>query len=384
MQLKSLLVRVGHQSVDPHILGSGILLVDSSTLSELSRRRAEPPPGWYGWCHLRRFARQNDWPTDLTKLGLSPDSNYRFAIRNNWFICSECCRPCDVDNGAYIWKTCKTCRPCIETFVFPHKTSLKDWLRAWFSRRTWLARLGIFESDKYPDLATHMRFKLCAISNHLQLPRLFASFEGIFVRSSLAMSPLRAFCAYCGRHANTLDHLIPCAKGGQHVAENLVPACKKCNSTKHTKTGREFVRELRLRNRMPPPTNENIILRREQEYLDLYGDLSESDIRYFKRDLDNALSPPFLRETYRYKPTSEETQSRTRSSARFEGSQLLVGELVIAESLPRPLHNFQINVRSVLSHRVASGPSALNLRVKPAELDAGVGGGELPVHFRLG
>jgi 5-methylcytosine-specific restriction endonuclease McrA len=40
-------------------------------------------------------------------------------------------------------------------------------------------------------------------------------------------------CQYCGNQKDlTLDHLIPKAKGGKTSWNNLVTACKKCNSTK--------------------------------------------------------------------------------------------------------------------------------------------------------
>ncbi|MCK5104072.1 MAG: HNH endonuclease [Cyclobacteriaceae bacterium] len=40
-------------------------------------------------------------------------------------------------------------------------------------------------------------------------------------------------CQYCGRERElTLDHLIPKAKGGKTSWNNLVTACKKCNSKK--------------------------------------------------------------------------------------------------------------------------------------------------------
>ena len=47
----------------------------------------------------------------------------------------------------------------------------------------------------------------------------------------------RYACQYCGRQTRdlTLDHVIPRHRGGLHVWENLVSACKVCN---HRKAGR--------------------------------------------------------------------------------------------------------------------------------------------------
>jgi 5-methylcytosine-specific restriction endonuclease McrA len=40
-------------------------------------------------------------------------------------------------------------------------------------------------------------------------------------------------CQYCGTQKDlTLDHLVPKAKGGKTTWNNLVTACKKCNSLK--------------------------------------------------------------------------------------------------------------------------------------------------------
>lgn len=40
-------------------------------------------------------------------------------------------------------------------------------------------------------------------------------------------------CVYCGGPSNTLDHFIPIKRGGPNAEWNLVPACKKCNSSKN-------------------------------------------------------------------------------------------------------------------------------------------------------
>ena len=40
-------------------------------------------------------------------------------------------------------------------------------------------------------------------------------------------------CHYCRkRRVLTIDHVIPLSKGGKHLKENIVPACRSCNSTK--------------------------------------------------------------------------------------------------------------------------------------------------------
>ena len=47
-------------------------------------------------------------------------------------------------------------------------------------------------------------------------------------------------CAYCGKDFNisnlpTRDHIIPISAGGNNVEENVVPACRECNSKKGAK-----------------------------------------------------------------------------------------------------------------------------------------------------
>jgi hypothetical protein len=45
-----------------------------------------------------------------------------------------------------------------------------------------------------------------------------------------------ARCSYCGRTDQiVLDHLIPRAAGGRDAGDNLLPACKSCNSSKGSK-----------------------------------------------------------------------------------------------------------------------------------------------------
>ena len=43
-------------------------------------------------------------------------------------------------------------------------------------------------------------------------------------------------CAYCGKEEPlTQDHFMPLSKGGEYSHNNIIPACKSCNSSKHDK-----------------------------------------------------------------------------------------------------------------------------------------------------
>lgn len=57
-------------------------------------------------------------------------------------------------------------------------------------------------------------------------------------RARIALSRRSVFvrdhhrCQYCGGAAENLDHVVPRSRGGQHVWENVVASCRRCNATK--------------------------------------------------------------------------------------------------------------------------------------------------------
>lgn len=42
----------------------------------------------------------------------------------------------------------------------------------------------------------------------------------------------RGRCAYCAGRADTMDHVVPRSRGGEHCWENVVAACRPCNARK--------------------------------------------------------------------------------------------------------------------------------------------------------
>lgn len=39
-------------------------------------------------------------------------------------------------------------------------------------------------------------------------------------------------CQYCGGRAESIDHVLPRSRGGEHTWENVVAACRRCNTKK--------------------------------------------------------------------------------------------------------------------------------------------------------
>jgi 5-methylcytosine-specific restriction endonuclease McrA len=52
-------------------------------------------------------------------------------------------------------------------------------------------------------------------------------------------------CQYCGAAAENVDHVIPKSRDGRHVWDNVVAACRRCNSKKESRMPHEA--GLRLR-----------------------------------------------------------------------------------------------------------------------------------------
>jgi 5-methylcytosine-specific restriction endonuclease McrA len=58
-------------------------------------------------------------------------------------------------------------------------------------------------------------------------------------------------CQYCGATAENLDHVVPRSRGGAHSWDNVVAACRRCNSRKENRLIEDV--GLRLARRPVPP-----------------------------------------------------------------------------------------------------------------------------------
>ena len=121
------------------------------------------------------------------------------------------------------------------------------------------------------------------------------SMHSLFDDERLKMTLPQA-CCYCGSRENlTLDHLIPRIKGGPDEADNLVWACRTCNSSKQ---GRDLLEWMQSRSAFPSI----LLLRRylkivtrycqQQGCLDMYlSELGDVNLPFDLRRLPDRFPP---------------------------------------------------------------------------------------------
>jgi 5-methylcytosine-specific restriction endonuclease McrA len=61
----------------------------------------------------------------------------------------------------------------------------------------------------------------------------------------------RHTCQYCGERAESIDHIMPRSRGGEHAWENVVAACRRCNTRKMNRLPSEA--GLKLMHKPAPP-----------------------------------------------------------------------------------------------------------------------------------
>jgi uncharacterized phage protein (TIGR02220 family) len=91
-------------------------------------------------------------------------------------------------------------------------------------------------------------------------------------------------CAYCGimfgeSNGPTIDHMTPLILGGQHIVENIVPSCGKCNSSKRNKTIEEFA-----------PDKASIIRKRQCKLQGKLQGISESKLQRKSISISTSIS----------------------------------------------------------------------------------------------
>lgn len=109
--------------------------------------------------------------------------------------------------------------------------SVKDAMRLLFKNKA-----HVIEESPYTFDTTYKSYPVPYIIimnyqvkvNHKAQERLYTR-RGVLLRDNYE-------CAYCGKHANTIDHVLPRSLGGVDSYENCVAACLSCNNKKSNLT----------------------------------------------------------------------------------------------------------------------------------------------------
>ncbi|MFD2756995.1 HNH endonuclease [Gulosibacter faecalis] len=112
-------------------------------------------------------------------------------------------------------------------------------------------KASMLEADEAVPLRSqtreYARPRVILLTRYVRIPmarRMPVSRKGVLRRDDNC-------CAYCGRFANTIDHVQPRSRGGRDTWENLVACCLRCNNVKGDRTPEEMGWQLRHRPSAP-------------------------------------------------------------------------------------------------------------------------------------
>ncbi|RED56031.1 HNH endonuclease [Cohnella lupini] len=89
-----------------------------------------------------------------------------------------------------------------------------------------------------PELAiTLVRERAAVVVNRNTIRRIYANKEfRLFI-----LKRDHYICHFCGQYGDTIDHMLPRAKGGHTTPDNCVCACNECNQSKADRDLEEFI-----------------------------------------------------------------------------------------------------------------------------------------------
>jgi len=102
---------------------------------------------------------------------------------------------------------------------------------------------GFFHSER-TDFPEPSVVRLCHFVKVPYQARIALNRRAVFARDGHR-------CQYCGAAAENIDHVIPRSRGGEHTWENVVAACRPCNSRKQDRMLHETSFSLRRKPTAP-------------------------------------------------------------------------------------------------------------------------------------
>lgn len=173
-------------------------------------------------------------------------------------VCKKCVRLLENSefkkNTSYKSGFSSSCKDCCRAYVEKHRErdapKLKEYRRKYYLQRrgTILEIMRARTADeRRPSRARYYakhREKIVAKSIDTVHARRAQRKDGSFSREEwhAKLAEYEHRCAYCMVSAKlSRDHVVPLSRGGEHSARNIVPCCKRCNSSKNNKLISEWI-----------------------------------------------------------------------------------------------------------------------------------------------
>lgn len=177
---------------------------------------------------------------------------------------SKCCTTCGVIKQVsdFYWRKDRghagVCKQCTDAghraYVAAHAAKVSDYKKRWQAENA--ERVSKHKSAKYavdgPAKAAKLAAAIAwaannperrsAIAQNYKHRRRAQEQGGITSGELMAWKKAQPkVCYWCGKKcAPTVDHYMPLSKGGPHEVENLVIACRPCNTKKNSKDPEQF------------------------------------------------------------------------------------------------------------------------------------------------
>jgi len=323
-RIRDISSRFQPSDINQHMFGGDSALrinEPKHTGSGFCAKRPEPPEGWvltpvcrYGWFHdhLCWF---------LERSGVRPLSRFGIFHPPGMALCTLCWRVMPEGGPP---RRLSTCGECADSFCIESPSSIRETMRAWALSTLSATQWGRWVHEDVranPGQVNWFDFDW-------QLKCVKSISDGA--------------CAYCGAEATGLDHIVPVSKGGENVAENLVPACTWCNSSKGVRTAREFAPRAKCL------TFIEAVLARQSFYESTYQEVGIEDRRGLMEPMLGRTRSVFVGAKLQYQPLpSERWTPHNRDLRPKPGSQVILTKFDwrgwFCKVYPRGRKDYRIN-----------------------------------------
>lgn len=183
---------------------------------------------------------------------------------NGWKVCSKCREKKLVSEFNKAAHTsdgfCYQCSTCLQAYREEHREEARAYSQARYEKRRaeLLAQSAVnYQVHREEILAQHKVYRATeagqATTQRAERKRRAlerGAISDLTPGDFVLLEARHPVCTYCGHSFSenggpfrrTLDHIVPYSRGGSNTLDNVVFACRRCNSQKGIKLPEEWIR----------------------------------------------------------------------------------------------------------------------------------------------